>query len=99
MIIEHAVLNVVPGKANEFEAALHLAMPLISASPGFQGLEIRRNAASANQYLLLVRWDSVAAHTEGFRKSDRYQKWKEMLHDLYNPFPTVSHFDQVVAQA
>ncbi|MEO6608099.1 MAG: antibiotic biosynthesis monooxygenase [Aestuariivirga sp.] len=99
MIIEHALLNVVPGKVSDFERALQQAMVLISASPGFQGLEIRRNAAVSHQYLLLVRWDSIADHRDGFRKSERYQQWKDLLHGFYDPFPVVSYFDQVVVQA
>jgi heme-degrading monooxygenase HmoA len=48
---------------------------------------------------LLVRWDSIADHRDGFRKSERYQQWKELLHGFYDPFPVVSYFDQVVVQA
>jgi heme-degrading monooxygenase HmoA len=42
--------------------------------------------------LLLVWWDSVESHTVGFRQSERYQKWREALHDFYDPFPIVEHF-------
>ena len=97
MIIEQAVLNVIPAKTAEFEVALQQALPLISTSAGFQGLEIRRHAKVRHQYLLLMRWDSVEHHTEGFRKSDRYLKWKDLLHGFYDPFPEVSHFEEVVA--
>jgi hypothetical protein len=36
-------------------------------------------------------------HTEGFRGSDRYKKWRALLHHFYDPFPTVEHFaDSIV---
>jgi heme-degrading monooxygenase HmoA len=99
MILEHAVLNVIGGLEVEFETALRKAIPLISASPGFLGFELRRNAKTMNQYLLLVRWKTIEDHTEGFRKSDRYVEWKALLHKFYEPFPVVAHFDEVVVSA
>ncbi len=57
MIVEHALLNVIPAKTTEFEVAIQKALPLISQSTGFHGLEIRRNANAPAQYLLLVHWD------------------------------------------
>jgi hypothetical protein len=42
-----------------------------------------------------VRWDTVADHEEGFRKSPQYQRWKLLLHHFYDPFPTVNHYETV----
>ena len=41
MILEAAILNVKPGRAVAFEAAMAAARPLIAASAGFEGLEVR----------------------------------------------------------
>lgn len=46
-------------------------------------------------YLLLVEWDSIEAHIDGFRTSNKYQDWKRLLHRFYAPFPTVEHFTAV----
>lgn len=97
MILEHAVLNVKPGQADAFEAAMQEALPLISASSGFLGLEVLPCLESPNRYLLLVRWESVEAHDPGFRGSDRYPRWRELLHRFYDPFPTVEHYGAAVA--
>ncbi len=94
MIIEHALLQVKPNDESAFEAAMAKARPLISASPGFSGLEIRRAAETPGLYLLLVRWDSVADHRDGFRKSDRYQQWRALLHHFYDPMPSVEYFGE-----
>jgi heme-degrading monooxygenase HmoA len=99
MILEHAILTVRPGQEQEFEIAMGKAIPFISASPGFLGIDVQRNVKIANQFLLLVRWDKVEDHTEGFRKSDRYLKWKALLHNFYDPFPTVEHFGELIASA
>ncbi|WP_436643896.1 antibiotic biosynthesis monooxygenase family protein [Microbaculum sp. FT89] len=99
MILEHAILNVKPGQAEAFEAAMREALPLISASDGFRGLEVRRCIESPDRYVLLVTWDSVEAHDPGFRGSDRYPRWKALLHHFYDPFPVVEHYGAPVATA
>ena len=92
MILEAALLNVKPGREAGFETAMRAARPLIAATPGFQGIEVRRCVKAPNRYLLLVWWASLEDHTQGFRGSDRYQEWRARLHDFYDPFPTVEHF-------
>jgi heme-degrading monooxygenase HmoA len=92
LIIEHAVLEVKPGLQAEFEAAMQQAVPLISASDGFLGIEVLPCIEAPGRYLLLVKWTSVEAHEVGFRGSDRYQQWKALLHRFYEPFPVVQHY-------
>lgn len=92
MILEAAQLSIKPGREAAFEAAMRQARPLIEASPGFGGIEVRRCIERPNAYLLLVRWEALEDHTVGFRGSDRYQQWRALLHDFYDPFPTVEHF-------
>jgi heme-degrading monooxygenase HmoA len=92
MILEHAILDVKPGHHSAFEAAMQQASPLIAASDGFLGLEVLPCIETRGRYLLLVKWTSVEAHEESFRKSDRYQHWKALLHGFYDPFPEVQHY-------
>jgi len=95
MILEHAILPVRPGLETEFEAAFAQARPLISVQPGFLAVSLHRSVETPNEYLLLVAWDSIEAHTEGFRRSPEYDRWKALLHRFYDPFPVVEHFDEV----
>lgn len=92
MILEHAILPVVPGREAAFEAAFAEAKGIIAAMPGFGGLELSRSIETPNEYLLLVRWESVEAHDPGFRGSAQYGRWRELLHGFYEPFPVVEHF-------
>ncbi|BDZ42805.1 antibiotic biosynthesis monooxygenase [Paraoerskovia sediminicola] len=95
MIREHALLTVRPGSEARFEAAFAQARPLIEQQPGFRGLSLSRGVESWSTYLLLVDWESVEAHEEGFRRSPEYDRWRELLHGFYEPFPVVQHFAQV----
>jgi heme-degrading monooxygenase HmoA len=92
MIIEHALLEVRAGEEVAFEAAMAEAKPLIAASPGFLGIEVRPATERAGLYLLLVHWESIADHRDGFRTSDRYEKWRGLLHRFYDPMPRVDYF-------
>lgn len=92
MILETAILSIKPGQSGAFEAAMTRARPLIAATPGFQRLEVRPCVETAGRYLLLVWWDTLEAHTVGFRQSERYERWRTLLHPFYEPFPLVEHF-------
>ncbi|CBS88245.1 antibiotic biosynthesis monooxygenase family protein [Azospirillum lipoferum] len=92
MILEAAILSVRPGEQGAFERAMAEARPLIGASPGFRGMEVRPCLEDGRRYLLLVWWERLEDHTQVFRGSDRYAEWKKRLHHFYDPFPVVEHF-------
>lgn len=95
MILEHAILQVDSKLSNEFEAAFDTAKSIIEAVPGFVRLRLSHCVESPEQYLLLVEWDNLEAHTVGFRQSEGYGRWRELLHHFYDPFPTVEHYKTV----
>lgn len=96
MITEHAVLEVLPERTDAFEAAFVQAKDIISAMSGFRSLQLARCIEVPSRYLLLVEWDTLEDHTEGFRKSPEYEEWKALLHGYYDPFPTVDHYEVVL---
>ncbi|TJZ78061.1 antibiotic biosynthesis monooxygenase [Rhodococcus oryzae] len=95
MILEHALLQVKSGRSAEFETAFGLARQIISSMAGFRTLSLSRCLEHPDTYLLLVEWDSLDDHVEGFRKSPQYEQWRSLLHDFYDLFPTVEHYEQV----
>jgi heme-degrading monooxygenase HmoA len=95
MILEHAILDVRPGESPQFELAFAEAKAIIAAMPGFDHLELQRCLEVPNRYVLLVGWDRLEDHTEGFRGSSDFQRWRELLHHFYDPFPNVEHYEPV----
>jgi heme-degrading monooxygenase HmoA len=95
MILEHAVLDVIPGQEPEFEESFGRAKAIIASMPGFQSLRLTRCVEHPNRYLLLVEWDRLEDHTDGFRRSPEYEQWRALLHRFYDPFPTVEHYQLV----
>lgn len=90
--LEMAVLNVKAGQSTDFEAAFAKAEPIISNAKGYLAHELRPCEERAGQYLFLVYWESLEHHTQGFRGSDAYQTWRELLHHFYEPMPVVEHY-------
>lgn len=94
-ILEHALLDVRAGYEDAFLAAFAEARPLIEVQKGFVDLRLERCAEHPSRFLLLVHWDALEDHTEGFRGSPEYARWRELLHHFYDPFPEVTHFRRV----
>ena len=95
MILELAILDVRAGQESEFETAFREAQAIIQAMPGYRSHELGRCLEKASRYVLLVRWDTLEDHTEGFRGSAEYQRWRALLHHFYEPFPDVEHYRSV----
>lgn len=93
MILEAAILDVITGKEKEFEAAFAKASPLIASIDGYISHQLQHCMEAPNRYLLLVQWETLEAHTVGFRESDEFLEWKRMLHHFYDPFPVVQHYE------
>lgn len=93
MILEHAVLYVRPGSADDFLTAFAAAEPIMAAQRGVRTLRLSRSIERPEVFLLLVEWDRIEDHTEGFRGSPDYGRWRELLHHFYDPFPFVEHFE------
>lgn len=96
MVLEHAVLDVAPGQEPLFEESFGRAKEIIAASPGFRSLRLDRCVENPSRYLLLVEWDRIEDHTEGFRGSAAFQEWRGLLHHFYEPPPVVEHFEALV---
>ena len=96
MIIEHAVLPVTPGAEDDFVEAFETAKGIIASMRGFRRLTLSRCIERPSTFLLLVEWETLADHTEGFRGSEQYSEWRRLLHDFYDPFPTVEHFEALL---
>jgi heme-degrading monooxygenase HmoA len=92
VILEVAMLDVIPGQEADFEAAFLEASAIISSMPGYIRHSLQRCIENPSRYLLLVDWETLEDHTVGFRGSPEYQRWKALLHHFYDPFPTVEHF-------
>jgi heme-degrading monooxygenase HmoA len=96
MILEVAILDIKPELNADFELAFNDAQSIISSMQGYISHQLQKCIEKDNRYILLVNWQALEDHTQGFRASPEYQQWKAKLHHFYQPFPEVEHYSLVV---
>jgi len=92
MILEVAILDVKVGQEKQFESSFKKAQTIISGMTGYISHQLQKCIEKENRYILLVNWNTLEDHTVGFRESEPYKQWKELLHHYYSPFPEVEHY-------
>ena len=95
MILEVATLDVKPGQTTAFEAAFARAQKIIFSMSGYVSHQLQKCIEKPDRYILLVNWQALEDHTVGFRESEKYQEWRDLLHHFYEPFPEVEHYTSV----
>ena len=100
IVLEVARLRIAAAQETEYRQAFAQALPLIQRQAGFIDCELKpavdhpvgNERNNEIEFLLLVIWQDIKDHIEGFRRSDDYQMWSELLHPFYSPMPTVRYF-------
>ena len=95
MITEIVLLYTREKESDLFEKAFREAQKIIARMKGYLGHELQKCVEKENKYVLIVRWNTIEDHMEGFRNSDEYKEWKGLLHHFYDPFPVVEHFKKI----
>jgi heme-degrading monooxygenase HmoA len=80
----------------QFENDFDKAGIYISSIKGYGGHTLQKCIEQKNKYILLVNWETLDAHTIGFRESSQYREWKKLLRHYYDPFPIVEHYETVI---
>ncbi len=97
MIIEHVHLSIKSGQSEAFFEAFEQAKHIVYPMEGFNAVQLIRHVTDPHHYILMISWDEIENHTEGFRKSDAYQEWKALLHPFYDPMPTVEYYQPCIS--
>lgn len=94
MVLEVAQVCVLPGHEQAFEDALRqAAATVLPQAEGFvefhpHGWCVER----PNLYLFMIRWETLEHHTEGFRGSELFRAWRDLIGEHFDGAPTVEHF-------
>jgi heme-degrading monooxygenase HmoA len=93
MVTEIAVVEIISERGLEFEAAIELAVHTNSA--GFLNFELLKGIERPNVYTFIIHWDKLEDHTENFRKSDSFPKWREIIGPFFAHPPVVEHWSHL----
>ena len=95
MVLEVALFDIHPGQGDEFAKAYATARSLLVTTPGCRSARMTRGIESPSRFVLLVEWDSVQAHIENFRNSDRFPQWRGHIGPFFVTPPIVEHYEDI----
>lgn len=86
----------IPVTANTaaFERAASVALEeVFPQAPGFVRGEVRKGVERDGTYVLLLEWERLEDHTEGFVNSPLFARWVELTEGLISGDPVVEHWE------
>src|SRR5262249_47660589 len=95
MVLEVALINVMPGRESAFAGAYAKARETLATTPGCRSIRMTQGIESPSKFVLLVEWDSVDSHIENFRATDRFTTWRGLIGPYFDGAPSVEHFEDV----
>jgi heme-degrading monooxygenase HmoA len=93
MIMETAYIDVVPGREEEFIAALEQGKAIVAQAKGFQVMHVHRGVERPSTFLLALGWDTVEDHTVGFRQGPLFAQWRDVISPYFANPPQVEHWE------
>ena len=96
MILEVADIRIQPGQQAAFDEAIQRGLTtVIARARGFKGWKVNRGVESAERYVLMIFWDTLEAHTIGFRQGPLFAQWRAIVGPFFAAPPQVEHFELV----
>ena len=93
MVLELATIDIKQGTNADFETHLAQAQFVINKSEGYISHEFQKCIERDNRYILLIKWASLTAHTEGFRGSELFKEWRALIGPFFEHPPVVEHYE------
>ncbi|MGI8759812.1 MAG: antibiotic biosynthesis monooxygenase family protein [Jatrophihabitantaceae bacterium] len=95
MVLEIADLQIATGAEDDFVAAYRGARDVLAGTPGCRSVQLTRSIETPSRFVLLVEWDSVAAHEQNFRATERFGTWRAAIGPFFAAPPHVEHVELV----
>ena len=96
MILEIADIRIQPGKQAEFEEAIERGLRTVAArAQGMQGYKVNKCIETPERFVLQIFWDTLEAHTVGFRQGPLFTEWRAIIGPFFAQPPVVEHFTLV----
>eukprot|EP01036_Dinobryon_divergens_P045683 gene45682-biopygen36889 len=94
MILEIADIRIPAGQQAAFDEAIRRGVEtVISQAEGFLGYQVQKCIESPERYVLMIRWQTLEAHTVGFRGSPAFAQWRAIVGPFFAQPPVVEHFE------
>lgn len=94
-VLEVADFHVPHGAEGDFADAYRGVRDVLAGTPGCRSVRMTQGIETRSRFVLLVEWDSVEAHEENFRATDRFGTWRVAIGPFFATPPVVEHFTDV----
>ena len=94
-VLEVVNLHIKEGQKKAYEKTFEEAEKVLKTVDGYISHQLRKCIEIENNYLLLVNWQTVEAHTKGFKGSSEFQRFCELMLPFYDSLPEIRHFQLV----
>lgn len=91
MVLEVVDIRVAAGRSEEFVAAYQSVLDVLVTTPGCRRATLNQGVESPDRFVLLVEWDSVQAHVENFRQTERLPRWRAAVGEFFAEPPHMEH--------
>jgi len=95
MVLEIAEIAVQAGREADFAAAYRGVRQVLDTTPGCRSVRMTQCIETPTRFVLIVEWDSVEAHEQNFRATDRFGAWRGAIGPHFERPPHVEHFTDV----
>ena len=92
MITEVAIIEAQPGQGDAMETALRGARSVLQRAEGYVDSAFHRGIEEPDRFVLVIQWETLAHHLEGFRGGPLFPEWRSHFSYLLAGPPNVTHF-------
>jgi len=93
MITEVIRYKIPAGQAEGFEKAYQSSEPILRNSAHCLGYRLLRGVEEPENWILLLYWDSVEGHEQGFRKEKEFRDFFNLVKPFLNDIREMKHYE------
>jgi quinol monooxygenase YgiN len=79
--------------AQAFETAYQKAEPILQGSNHCLGYRLLRGYEEPENWILIIQWDSVQGHEQGFRKEPAFREFFALVKPFFNDIQEMKHYE------
>ena len=92
MITEFIRYRISPENAQAFEQAYQKAEPILRNSAHCLGYRLLRGVEESENWILILEWDSVEGHENGFRKEPSFREFFDLVKPFLTQIQEMKHY-------
>ena len=85
--------HVEPARAAEFEQSYRQAEPILQGSPHCLGYRLLRGHEEPENWIIVIEWDSVEGHEQGFRKEPSFREFFQLVGPFIPQIQEMKHYE------